>query len=144
MWSDLKIWRQIGVRYRRKGRFLATWAGDAAFAVNNLGICQFHGMEEVVGSIPTRSTIFNRLHQRLPLFGLRSFEVKHLRAQDRLERIGADARPSLSPSEFSGTWVNTNTDTPGITHVTCTVEGDVLRVRLEGNGSSEPSGWGEA
>src|SRR5438045_848941 len=44
-------------------------------------------------------------------------EVKHLRAQDRLERIGADARLSLSPSEFSGTWVNTNTDTPGITHV---------------------------
>src|SRR5438477_5424028 len=73
-----------------------------------------------------------------------SFEVNHLRAQDRLKRIGADARLSFSPSEFSGTWVNTNTDTPGITHVICTVEGDALRVRLEGNGSSEPSGWGEA
>jgi len=76
--------------------------------------------------------------------GLRSFDVKHLRAQDRLERIGADARLSPSPSEFSGTWVNTNTDAPGITYVTCTVEGNVLRLRLEGNGSSEPSGWGEA
>jgi hypothetical protein len=29
------------------------------FAVNNLAIFQFHGMEEVVGSIPTRSTILS-------------------------------------------------------------------------------------
>lgn len=70
--------------------------------------------------------------------------MQHLRAQDRFESMGADARLSLSPLEFYGTWVNTNIDAPGITNVTCTVEGNILQIRLQGNGSSEPSDWGNA
>lgn len=68
--------------------------------------------------------------------------MKYLRIQDQLENIGAPSGV-LSPLDFSGTWLNTNTDTPGVTCVTCKAEGNVLRVRFEGNGSSEPSDWGE-
>jgi len=70
--------------------------------------------------------------------------MKYLRIQDQLENSGAAAPATLSPSNFSGSWLNTNKDTPGVTRVTCNAEGNVLRVRFEGNGSSEPSEWGEA
>lgn len=70
--------------------------------------------------------------------------MKYLRMQDQLENIGTAASSALSPSDFSGTWLNTNTDTPGVNCVICKAEGNVLRLRLEGNGSSEPSDWGEA
>jgi hypothetical protein len=57
MWKgDPGVWRQFGVTKRRQGRFLTVFAANAANAINNLGIDNFHGMEEVVGSIPTRST----------------------------------------------------------------------------------------
>jgi len=68
--------------------------------------------------------------------------VKYLRVQDQVENQGAAALGA--PSDFSGTWLNTNEDTPGVTRVTCSVAGDTLRVRFESNGSSEPSEWGEA
>src|SRR5215471_12284877 len=69
--------------------------------------------------------------------------MKYLRAQDHLENSIAAVPGALSPSDFSGTWFNTNTQTPGVTRVTCRAEGNTLRIRLEGNGSSEPSDWGE-
>ena len=56
MKDDPKIWRQFGVTKRRQARFLTVFAVHAANAINNLGIEPCHGMEEVVGSIPTRST----------------------------------------------------------------------------------------
>jgi len=68
--------------------------------------------------------------------------MKHLRIQDQLEDFEAESG-SLSPSDLSGSWLNTNKDTPGITRVICRAEGNTLRIRLEGNGSSEPSDWGE-
>ena len=67
--------------------------------------------------------------------------MKYLRVQDQVENTGA-AVPG-APSDFSGSWLNTNKDTPGITRVTCRADGNTLRVRFEGNGSSEPSDWGE-
>jgi hypothetical protein len=67
--------------------------------------------------------------------------MKYLRMQDQAENIGA-AAPG-APSDFSGTWVNTNTESPAVTRVTCRANGNSLRVRFEGNGSSEPSDWGE-
>lgn len=67
--------------------------------------------------------------------------MKYLRMQDQAENIGAAALGA--PSDFSGTWVNTNTETPGVTRVTCRANGNTLCVRFEGNGSSEPSDWGE-
>jgi hypothetical protein len=70
--------------------------------------------------------------------------MKYLRVQDQLEESGATASGALSPSDFSGRWLNTNQDTPGVTRVMCKSEGNALRVRFEGNGSSEPSEWGEA
>lgn len=68
--------------------------------------------------------------------------MKYLRIRDQLENFEAEPG-SLSPSDLSGSWLNTNKDTPGITRVTCRADGNTLRVRLEGNGSSEPSDWGE-
>jgi hypothetical protein len=56
MKDDPKIWRQFGVTKRRLARFLTVLAANAANAINNLGAEPCHGMEEVVGSIPTRST----------------------------------------------------------------------------------------
>ena len=56
MKDDPKIWRQFGVTKRRLARFLTVLAANAANAINNLGVGPCHGMEEVVGSIPTRST----------------------------------------------------------------------------------------
>ena len=76
--------------------------------------------------------------------GLAKKVMKYLRTQDQLENIGEIPPGALSPSEFSGTWLNTNTDNPGIVSVSCKVEGNVLRVRFEGNGSSEPPDWDEA
>lgn len=68
--------------------------------------------------------------------------MKYLRIRDQL--VNFEAEPgSLSPSDFSGSWLNTNKETPGITRVTCRTNGTTLRVRIEGNGSSEPSDWGE-
>jgi hypothetical protein len=69
--------------------------------------------------------------------------MKYLRAHDQFENTRATASGALSPAQFSGTWLNTNTETPGITRVTCNAEGNVLRVRFQGNGYSEPSDWGE-
>lgn len=68
--------------------------------------------------------------------------MKYLRIRDQLENFEAEPG-SLSPSDFSGNWLNTNKDTPGITRVICRADGNTLRVRFEGNGSSEPSDWGE-
>ena len=68
--------------------------------------------------------------------------MKYLRIRDHLENFEAEPG-SLSPSDLSGSWLNTNKDTPGITRVTCRTDGNTLRVRFEGNGSSEPSDWGE-
>ena len=70
--------------------------------------------------------------------------MKYVRVQDQLENSEAASPGMLSPSDFSGSWLNTNKETPGVTRVTCRAEGNVLRVRFEGNGSSEPSEWGEA
>ena len=70
--------------------------------------------------------------------------MKYLRIQDQVEKPGAAAAGALSPSDFSGKWISTNPDNPRIVSVTCTAEEKVLRVRLEGNGSSEPSDFGEA
>lgn len=67
--------------------------------------------------------------------------MKYLRVQDQMEDTGAAAPGDLS--DFSGTWVNTNTENPGVTRVTCRADGNTFRVRFEGNGSSEPSDWGE-
>jgi len=67
--------------------------------------------------------------------------MKYLRVQDQAEKIGAAV--TGAPLDLSGTWLNTNTETPGVTRVTCRADGDALRVRFEGNGSSEPSDWGE-
>ncbi len=67
--------------------------------------------------------------------------MKYLRVQDQVENIGAAALGA--PSDFSGTWLNTNKETPGVTRVTCRADRNILRVRFEGNGSSEPSDWGE-
>lgn len=69
--------------------------------------------------------------------------MKYLRAQDHLGNSTAGAPGPLSPSDFSGTWFNTNRENPGITCVICKAEGNVLKVRFEGNGSSQPSDWGE-
>jgi len=67
--------------------------------------------------------------------------MKYLRVQDQAENIGAAVNGA--PLDLSGTWLNTNTETPGITRVTCRADVETLRVRFEGNGSSEPSDWGE-
>jgi hypothetical protein len=48
---------KFGVKIQRFCRLSPTSPVFSPFAVNNLGIFHFHGMEEVVGSIPTRSTI---------------------------------------------------------------------------------------
>jgi hypothetical protein len=71
----------------------------------------------------------------------RELFMKHLRVQDQAEDIGTAALDA--PSDFSGTWLNTNTENPGITRVTCRADGNNLRVRFEGNGASEPFDWGE-
>jgi hypothetical protein len=47
---------RFGVKTRRFQRFLPTRPTLKAFAVSNILFFEFHGMEEVVGSIPTRST----------------------------------------------------------------------------------------
>jgi hypothetical protein len=47
---------RFGVRMRQLYRFLPTRPTFKAFAVSQIRFCEFHGMEEVVGSIPTRST----------------------------------------------------------------------------------------
>jgi hypothetical protein len=70
--------------------------------------------------------------------------MKYLRIQDQLGKSGPAMAGALSPSDFSGKWTTTNPDNPSVVSVTCTAEGKVLRVRLEGNGSSEPSDFGEA
>lgn len=70
--------------------------------------------------------------------------MKHVRTQDQVKNTGTAAPDALSPHDFSGTWFNTNTESPGITCVTCNPEDGGLRVRFEGNGSSEPRDWGEA
>jgi hypothetical protein len=49
---------KFGVKAQRFFRFVPASPVFSPFAVNNLCIFHFHGMEEVVGSIPTRSTIF--------------------------------------------------------------------------------------
>jgi hypothetical protein len=65
--------------------------------------------------------------------------------QDRLENTQPLVRGSLVPNDFSGTWLNTNTETPGIVRVEFDQdEKSGLRVRLFGNGDSEPRDWGEA
>ncbi|HKE32705.1 MAG TPA: hypothetical protein VKD65_13330 [Candidatus Angelobacter sp.] len=69
--------------------------------------------------------------------------MKYLRVQDQVENTGAAVPGALSPSDFSGTWFNTNSYNPEITCVICKAEGSVLSVRFKGNGSSEPSDWGE-
>jgi len=50
---------KFGVKTERFFRFFTDFTGFFAFYVNNLPIFHFYGMEEVVGSIPTRSTIFS-------------------------------------------------------------------------------------
>jgi hypothetical protein len=55
---------KFGVKIERFFRFLPASPTSLPFAVNNLDIFHFHGMEEVVGSIPTRSTKpFSDLHE---------------------------------------------------------------------------------
>jgi len=54
-------WCQIWCQNRAIFPVFSVFTGFITFAVNNLPIFQFHGTEEVVGSIPTRSTIFNYL-----------------------------------------------------------------------------------
>ncbi len=56
-----RIWCQLGVKRRQLLLILPVLPIFLAFTVNNLAFIAFHGMEEVVGSIPTRSTIFTRL-----------------------------------------------------------------------------------
>jgi len=53
------IWCQIWCQIRAILSAFSDFAGFLPFAVNNLCISHFHGMEEVVGSIPTRSTILS-------------------------------------------------------------------------------------
>jgi hypothetical protein len=62
---------KFGVKAQRFFWFVPTLPVFLPFAVNNLGIFHFHGMEEVVGSIPTRSTIFS-ITYRVPERLLRS------------------------------------------------------------------------
>ncbi|HEV2989704.1 MAG TPA: hypothetical protein VG759_14770 [Candidatus Angelobacter sp.] len=71
--------------------------------------------------------------------------MQSVRAQDhvKVQNVSADSSQALSPSQFAGTWLNTNTDSPGIVRVICKVAGSSLQLRFEGNGSSEPSDWGE-
>src|SRR5436190_9523867 len=47
---------KFGVKSERFFRFSPTSSVSSPFTVNNLPIFHFYGMEEVVGSIPTRST----------------------------------------------------------------------------------------
>ena len=47
---------QFGVEAGRFCRFFVTHPTFLSFAVNGLAFLYFHGMEEVVGSIPARST----------------------------------------------------------------------------------------
>ena|SRR5208282_2314413 len=52
---------KLGVKTKPFSRFFQTQPISWPCAVNNLHVFQFHGMEEVVGSIPTRSTVFKYL-----------------------------------------------------------------------------------
>jgi hypothetical protein len=72
--------------------------------------------------------------------------MKYLRAQDQVQVQDSEQEVSgaLSAVQFSGTWLNTNTENPGIVRVNCKAEGDTLRVVFFGNGASEPAHWGEA
>ncbi|HKD80576.1 MAG TPA: hypothetical protein VKH81_12840 [Candidatus Angelobacter sp.] len=70
--------------------------------------------------------------------------MKYLRLQDQIDTSRDGSATELSPLQFAGTWINTNTETPGIVRVTCSVESNALRVSFEGNGSTEPVDWGEA
>ena len=85
------LWKQT--ENSRALTILAMWAkmtqhfprcrlvGLRLFVFNRGPVAQlgarFHGMEEVVGSIPTRSTIF-QAHTDSPVFSLVSFGVKTL------------------------------------------------------------------
>lgn len=71
--------------------------------------------------------------------------MKYLRMQDRVEGAPPAVRGPLLPNDFSGAWLNTNTETPGIVRVEFDQdERKGLCVRLFGNGVSEPDNWGEA
>src|SRR5262249_43265180 len=56
-----KIWPEIGRKYRRLYRFPANIPVANHLKTNPRLLFHRHGMEEVVGSIPTRCTIFNHL-----------------------------------------------------------------------------------
>jgi hypothetical protein len=61
-------WCQIGVEGRLKAGY-AVLPVYNCFAVNNLDFCYFHSMEEVIGSIPIRSTNqFNNLEKQNAAF----------------------------------------------------------------------------
>jgi hypothetical protein len=51
-----KFWCQVWCQIDRFFWFFGPRPSFKPFAVNNLHVLHFHGMEEVVGSIPTRST----------------------------------------------------------------------------------------
>ncbi|HEV3041285.1 MAG TPA: hypothetical protein VHA33_26190 [Candidatus Angelobacter sp.] len=71
--------------------------------------------------------------------------MQSVRAQDQVtvQNLAADSSAALPSEQFAGTWLNTNTDSPGIVRVTCKVARTSLRLSFQGNGSSEPSDWGE-
>jgi hypothetical protein len=62
LFCTLEIWPEIGRKYRPIYWFPANIPAANHLKTNLRLPFRFHGMEEVVGSIPTRSTIFLLIH----------------------------------------------------------------------------------